>query len=103
MQFMKSSLRLVGAVPFGFDLNDGQLSPNLDEMRTVKKVVAMKSKGLSYQKIADYLNARKIPSKNGRKWHPKTVLGVLRHIRSLPGDHWVIKKYFPKGVGIDAR
>jgi hypothetical protein len=28
-------------------------------------------------------------------------LGVLRHIGSLPGDHWVIKKYFPKGVEID--
>lgn len=45
MQFMKSSLRLVGAVPFWFDQNEGQLSPNPDEMRTVKKVVVMKSKG----------------------------------------------------------
>ena len=101
MQFMKSGLMRVGAIPFGFDLVDGQLSPNPDEMETVQTVVAMRRKGQSYQKIAAYLNAKGISSKNRRKWHPKTVMGVVRHIRSLPRDHWVIKKYFPKGVETD--
>jgi len=103
MQFMKNSLRLVGAVPFGFDLVEGELAPNPDEMGVVKDVAEMKQGGLSYQKIAAYLNKRHVPSKNGSKWYPKTVMGVLRHICSLPGDHWVIRKYFPKGVKFDGK
>ena len=98
MQFMKNSLKLVGAVPFGFDLVDGQLEPNPDEMGVVRRVVVMRENGQSYQKIAAHLNNQEVPSKNGGSWHPKTVMGVLKHIQALPKDHWVIKKYFPKGV-----
>ncbi len=67
MQFMKNSLKLVGAVPFGFDLVERELTPNPDEMRTLQEVVTMKQGGLSYQKITAYLNNREIPSKNGSK------------------------------------
>ncbi|MGD0276636.1 MAG: recombinase family protein [Syntrophales bacterium] len=101
MKFMKNSLRLVGAIPFGFDLVGRELTPNPGEMRTVQKLIVSKGGGASYQKIAGKLNDAGIPSKNGGKWHPKTVMGVVHHIQSLPRDHWVIKKYFPKGVNTD--
>jgi site-specific DNA recombinase len=101
MQFMKESLRLVGGVPYGFDLSEGQLEPNVEEIKTVKRVLAMKRQGKSYQKIAARLNADGVVSKNGGKWHPKTVMGVLRHLQSLPGDHWVIRKYFAEGVEVE--
>ncbi len=101
MQFMKQSLKLVGAVPFGFDNGNGQLTPNPVEMKIAQDIVSLKQGGRSYQNISDHLNAQGTASKNGGNWYPKTVLGVLRHIGSLPGDHWVIKKYFPKGVEID--
>lgn len=101
MAFMKQGLKLVGAVPFGFDNGNGQLTPNPDEMKTAQDIISLRQQGSSYLHISDHLNAQGITSKNGGKWHPKTVLGVLRHIHSLPGDHWVIKKYFPKGVEID--
>jgi hypothetical protein len=98
---MKQGLKLIGAVPFGFDNGNGQLTPNPAEMKTAQKIVSLRQQGRSYLHISDHLNAQRIASKNGGKWHPKTVLGVLRHICSLPGDHWVIKKYFPKGVEIN--
>ena len=98
MAFMKQGLKLVGAVPFGFDNGNGQLTPNPVEMKIAQKIVSLRQQGRSYLHISDHLNAQGITSKNGGKWYPKTVLGVLRHIGSLPGDHWVIKKYFPKGV-----
>ena len=101
MTFMKQGLKLVGAVPFGFDNGNGQLTPNTDEMETAQDIISLKQGGKSYLHISDHLNAQGIASKNGGKWYPKTVLGVLRHIGSLPGDHWVIKKYFPKGVEIN--
>jgi site-specific DNA recombinase len=101
MQFMKSSLKLVGAVPFGFDLAGKELTPNPDEMKTALKLVEMKGRGVSYQKIAGLLNADAVSAKNGGKWHSKTVMGVVRHFQTLPGDHWVIKQYFPEGVNIN--
>jgi len=102
MQFMKRGLKLVGAVPYGFDLKEGdeadekRLVPNATEMETVREIVGLKAKGVSYQCIAGDLNHRGIPAKNGGKWHPKTVLGVVRHVRSLPRDHWVMERYLGK-------
>jgi site-specific DNA recombinase len=101
MQFMKRSLMLVGAVPFGFDLSGKELTPNPDEMETIQKLITMKGEGASYQRIAGQFNAEAIPAKNGGRWHPKTVMGVVRCIRSLPGDHLVMQKYFPEGVNIN--
>jgi len=101
MQFMKNGLKLVGAVPYGFDSNAGELSPNPEEMKILRNVVNLRRKRKSYQKISDYLNKKEVPSKNGGKWYPKTVMGAVKNISSLPGDHLVIKKYFPKGVEIN--
>jgi DNA invertase Pin-like site-specific DNA recombinase len=86
MQFMKNSLKLIGAVPFGFDLAGNEITPNPDEMKTALKLIAMKGQGASYQKIARQLNADAVSAKNGGKWHPKTVMGVVRYFHSLPGD-----------------
>lgn len=98
MQFMKNGLLRIGAVPFGFCLVGDHLDPDPEELQIVRSLVSLKRQGLSYQKIAAKLNTQGVPSKNGGKWHPKTVMGVLRYFQSLPGDHWVIRKHFPKGV-----
>jgi DNA invertase Pin-like site-specific DNA recombinase len=94
MQFMKRGLKRVGAVPIGFDLEKEQLVPNRGEMGTARAMMRLRSKGASYQKIAEHLNRGKVAAKNGGKWHPKTVMGVVTHLDSLPGDHWVMRKYF---------
>lgn len=98
MQFMKRGLRLIGAVPFGFDLIEERLQPNLEQMDVLKRMIKLRQEGLSFKKISDRLNFGRVPSKAGGRWHPKTVMGAIRHIQSLPRDHWVIKQYFPKGV-----
>lgn len=103
MEFMKNGLKLVGAVPYGFDSRDGDLTPNPEEMKTLGDVIKLRRSGRSYQKISDYLNRKEVPSKNGGKWHSKTVMGVIKHISALPGDHWVIKQYFPKGVELHGK
>ena len=97
MEFMKNGLKLVGAVPYGLDSRDGDLSPNPEEMGMVREVLRMRAKQVSYRGIADRLNRKGVPSKNGGKWYPKTVMGIFKHISALPRDHWVIKQYFPKG------
>ena len=103
MEFMKNGLKLVGAVPYGFDSKDGDLSPNPEEMETVREVVRLRSGKKSYRRIADILNRKGVPSKNGGRWYPKTVMGVVKRISALPRDHWVIKQYFPKGVEVNGK
>jgi len=87
MQFMRKDLKLVGAVPFGYNCNNGKLSPNPEEAVVVQKMVALRKRGRSYQKIAAHLNAKEIPSKNGGKWHPKTVMGVLKAFPVYPSHY----------------
>jgi DNA invertase Pin-like site-specific DNA recombinase len=101
MRFMKSSMKLVGAVPFGFDNRNGHLVPNPDEMETVQRVLRFKHRGDSYHSIAENLTAQGITSKRGANWYPKTVLGIIRHIQTLPGEDWVITKYGANGVESD--
>jgi DNA invertase Pin-like site-specific DNA recombinase len=48
MLFMKKDLKLVGAIPFGYNCNNGSLSPNPDEVVVVQKMVALRKKGRSY-------------------------------------------------------
>jgi hypothetical protein len=94
MQFMKRGMRLVGAVPFGFDLVEGQLVPNGMEMSTARVIVGLRRQGKSYHMIAERLNAKGMAAKGGGRWYPKTIRGVVRHLEALPRDHWVMKKYF---------
>ena len=93
MQFMKRGLKLVGAVPFGFDLVEGQLVPNGTEMGTARVILGLRRQGKSYHTIAERLNAKGMAAKGGGRWYPKTVRGVVRHLEALPGDPLVMKKY----------
>ena len=77
--------------------------PNPEEMGTVVRLMAMKGEGASYQRIAAELNAESVPAKHGGRWHPKTVMGVVRYIGSLPGDHLVMRQYFPEGVRVNGK
>lgn len=78
MLFMKKDMKLIGAVPFGYNCNNGSLSLNPEEAVVVQKMFSLRKRGKSYQKIASHLNAKEIPSKNGGRWHSKTVMGVLK-------------------------
>lgn len=98
MQFMKSSFRRVGSVPFGFDLRGKELIPNREEMKIAQRLMILREEGASFQRIADRLNAARIPSKKGGKWHSKTVRGVIRNFQSFPNNPLVMKHYVPKEV-----
>jgi site-specific DNA recombinase len=58
MQFMRKDMKLIGAVPFGYDCNDGSLSPNPDEAVVVQRMLSLRKRGKSYQKIAAHLNSK---------------------------------------------
>jgi hypothetical protein len=73
----------------------------VEGISTINRVLAIKRQRKDNQKIAARPNQDEVIAKNGGKWHPKTVMDVPRHLQSLPGDHWVIKKSCEKEVEVD--
>ena len=72
-------------------------------MPVIQYIVYMKRKGISYLGLASHMNRRGVPAKNGGKWHPKTVRGVVKNMESLPRDHWVMRRYLDDGGRIKRR
>jgi len=79
LQHKKSASRAYSRLtPMGFDRHGDQLVPNGREMRTVRRIRRMRGTGMSMQKIADRLNASKVPTKQGGQWHAVTIQKILR-------------------------
>jgi len=81
MAHKRLSLKLIGAIPMGFDLaGDGEtLIPNEQELEAVRKMMLLRETGSSFQTIAERLNGKGTPAKQGGRWYPKTVRSVLRN------------------------
>lgn len=70
--------KLGGTTPYGFTVGqDGLLLEDEDEQRTLRAIAGMRARGMSYGKIAGWLNAEGIPSKTGGKWHAMTVKRLM--------------------------
>ena len=69
----------VGHAPFGHTYKDKRLVPVEAEMDIVRLIRVEREKGLSYHKIAKYLNDRKIASKRGGIWYAETVKTVYQN------------------------
>ena len=67
-----------GDVPYGFDVVNGKLVPNLNEQKVKRQIVALREQGLSLQKIADNLNCGQISTKQGCAWSGVQVRRVLK-------------------------
>ena len=69
----------VGHAPFGYTYKDKKLVAVQSELDTVRVIREQREKGLSYHKIARYLNERKIVSKRGGIWYAETVKTVFQN------------------------
>jgi DNA invertase Pin-like site-specific DNA recombinase len=81
MAHKRLSLKLIGAIPMGFDLDeDGEtLLPNEEELEAVRQMMLLREAGYSFRAIADELNGDGIPAKQGGQWYAKTARSVLRN------------------------
>ena len=68
-------------VPFGWLLKDGVLIENPLEMKWVKTAWELRQGGQSFRAIANYFQDQAVPSKNGGKWHAKTIWQILEFNR----------------------
>lgn len=68
-----------GTVPFGFELSDGNaLVANPGEQKVLGLIFAMRDRGASMRKIADFLTEWGIPTKRGGgRWSSSTIQRLL--------------------------
>ena len=74
---LRNQGRVYGPIPFGYDGVDGQLVESPAEQVVLDFMQAMRRGGMSYARIAAWLNAERIPSKQGGRWHAMSVRSVL--------------------------
>ena len=72
----------VGHAPFGYTYYNKKLIAVENELKTVSLIRDQRESGLSYHKIARYLNERKITSKRGGVWYAETVKTVYQNAKS---------------------
>src|SRR5262249_50238013 len=59
---------------YGWKILDGSLVPHTRQQLVIEKMRRFREvKGWSWNKIAEFLNERHIPTLNGKKWDHKTV------------------------------
>lgn len=68
----------VRGLSYGKKVKERTLAEHKREQETIRKMHELRDKGFSYWKIADVLNAMKVPTKTRRgRWHARTVLSIL--------------------------
>ena len=73
-----------GSIMYGFDRDGDKLVKNPYEQKVLRKINNLRDKGLSYQKIADFLNRNNHPTKMGKKWNRNGVYFLLQTDRNIP-------------------
>ena len=77
---MKAQGRVYNHAPFGWDADGEYLVPNATEQATLKRLVALRRKGLGYLKVANVLNEENHPTKRGGPWQAMTVRNVFLRV-----------------------
>lgn len=79
LQHKKSSNRVYGEVPYGYDRDGDNLRENPEEMQVVREIERLREDGESLRSIAQHLNDSETPTKKGGKWHASTVSSILKN------------------------
>ena len=71
----------VGNIPFGWSLtkNNEKLIKNENEQIILKKMKTLKKKGLSFQKIANYLNSKGLSTRTGGQFKKQNIHQILKN------------------------
>jgi site-specific DNA recombinase len=88
LAYKRQNGECIGAIPYGFTLGeDGKhLLPIPAELGVLERVRKERQRGLSYDLIADGLNADQVPTKRKGRWHAATVWSVLATARKRSGE-----------------
>jgi DNA invertase Pin-like site-specific DNA recombinase len=81
----QNNKRISYRIPMGYDLDrDGKtLVPNEQEQAAISRIVERRASGMTLGAIARSMVAEGVPTKQGGKWAPNTVLAILRRSEKL--------------------
>lgn len=74
---LRSRRQVYGAIPFGWNRTGDQLVRDESEQRVIVRMKRLRTRGLSYDRIARSLNSSGTPAKRGGLWHAMAVRSVL--------------------------
>jgi len=70
-------------VPFGYELNEGKLVPNLSDLELLERAAAMISNGISLREASNWLNYKASGSISHEGLKKRLARGVYSHGGSL--------------------
>jgi hypothetical protein len=85
LQEKKRQHRVYGNTPFGWDRDGDFLVKNREEQATLRIARRLHNEGLSFHRIATYLNHKRRRTKHGGVWDFCNVRSVMRTSASLEG------------------
>jgi len=73
----RRALDFTGQTAFGWKREKGRLVPHVAEQKLIGRMVEARRAGLSLHAIARAFTAEKVRTKNGGRWHAKSVSQIL--------------------------
>jgi len=77
VQSTRRALDMTGQTPFGWKREKGRLVPHVTEQKLIARMVEGRRSGLSLHAIARAFNAENVQTKNGGRWHAKSISQIL--------------------------
>lgn len=74
-----------GKAPFGYKVENGELVIETYEAEVVKTIFELREKGMSYNHIAQELNARELYSRTGGTWLRGQVFNIVQNEKTYRG------------------
>jgi len=89
LDYKRRNRERIGTIPYGFTLaKDGtHLMPVPAERKVLAQIAKARERGKSYERIADDLNADRIPTQGGGRWYAATVRSVWLTAQRREGVH----------------
>jgi len=80
-------LDLTGQTPFGWKRKKGRLVPSVAEQKIIGRMREARRDGMSLHAIARALTSEGVPTKNGGRWHAKSISQILECNARLAAEH----------------
>lgn len=78
--------------PYGYNINEMQLTVNEVEAEIVRRIYTMYAAGNGYLKIADTLNGDGVPSRDEKGWTELILNKMLGNLNHIGANHWKRKE-----------
>ncbi|MGK5081662.1 recombinase family protein [Bdellovibrionota bacterium FG-1] len=85
VQSTRRALDMTGQTPFGWKREKGRLVPHVAEQKLIARMVEGRRSKLSLHAIARAFSAENVQTKNGGRWHAKSISQILECNARLMG------------------